>query len=380
MTGETGSWVKTLTLTAFRNHAKLRLEAGPQPVIITGANGSGKTNLFEALSLLSPGRGMRQARLRDIATRSQETAFSVHARIVRDDLEVGIGTSHQSDADQPDRRAIVRDSTPLKRAADLSDILTVTWLTPAMDRLLVEGAAARRRFLDRMTFSLVPEHAHHVSQFQRQLKERNTLLAQPRLDHDWLDTVEAQLANFALTVAQNRATALNDINMSLRIAKDHFPTASLAFRGKLETSILSGDQPDDIASDYRAYLKQARTRDRETRTTQSGPHRTDFTAFDDGLDQNAAESSTGRQKTILMAIVLAQFRAIMAKRNQQPIMLLDEALAHLDRYHREALLHAVRQLGAQIWMNGTDQELFGDLRGHASFFTLQGKDIIADDK
>ncbi|GAA0726228.1 DNA replication/repair protein RecF [Sphingomonas japonica] len=349
----------SLSLTEFRNHPHAALRAGPGFVVLTGENGAGKTNILEAVSLLAPGRGLRRAPLSSIARQDGAGGFSVAAELVGD-IAIGTGTLVSA----PERR-IVRVNGAAAPAATLAEWLTVLWLTPAMDRLFVEPASERRRFLDRLTLALAPAHAHHAARYEAAMRARNRLLADERpADPEWLSALEAQMAEHgdAIEVARRGAVDL----LSQRLADTQpgpFARAALAI------------ESEPIADLARA-LAEGRRRDTVAGRTLIGPHRADLAVVHRDKDQAAALCSTGEQKALLLGIVLAHADLVADRTGSPPVLLLDEVAAHLDPLRRAALFDRLSGRG-QVWMTGTEAGLF-DAIGAATRYVVENGSVIAD--
>jgi DNA replication and repair protein RecF len=338
-----------LTLTDFRNHAALTLSPGPGFVVLTGANGAGKTNILEGVSLLAPGKGLRRAALSTMARQDGPGGFGVAATLA-DDVEIATGTL----ATAPERR-IVRVQGAAAPANALAEWLTVLWLTPAMDRLFVEPASGRRRFLDRLALALFPGHAHAAARYDAAMRARTRLLADDRpADPEWLTALEAQMAEHgaALDAARRETVAL----LGERIAAA--PDAPFARAGLL----LEGEAVDRDA--LGAALRQGRQRDAAAGRALTGPHRDDLVVTHLGKagpagsrGQHAALASTGEQKALLLGLVLAHAELVEARTRRAPVLLLDEVAAHLDPVRRAALFERLSGHG-QIWVTGTETALF----------------------
>lgn len=346
-----------LTITDFRNHAHAAIEAGAGFVVLTGENGAGKTNILEAVSLLAPGRGLRQAALGEMARRDGPGGFAASALLVDDvarpdeGVTIGTGTTPQA----PERRA-VRINGAAAAATSLSEWLSIVWLTPAMDRLFVESASGRRRFLDRLVLALHPRHAHHASRYEAAMRSRNKLLADERpADPTWLDALEAQMAEHGAEVAEARASLVTALGATLDTQPEGpFARAGLA----LEGWVLGGDLTPALAA--------GRARDAAAGRTLEGPHRTDLAVVHRGKDQPAALCSTGEQKALLLGIVLAHADLVAADVGRRPLLLLDEVAAHLDPRRRAALFARLADAGGQVWMTGTEASLFAEIEGDAT--------------
>lgn len=339
-----------LVLTDVRNHAALTLDAAPGLIAIAGANGAGKTNVLEAVSLLAPGRGLRRAALSAVARSDGPGGFGIAATLA-DDTTLATGTL----AEAPERRA-VRINGAAASANALAERVSVLWLTPAMDRLFVEPASERRRFLDRLTLALSPAHAGVATRYEAAMRDRNRLLAEDRPDARWLDALEARMTAEGATLDAARRETVALLGGRLTGAGD-FPRAALR---------LDGD-PVDPAELARA-LRDGRARDRAAARTLAGPHRTDLhvTHVDKGVA--AAQASTGEQKALLLSIMLAHAELVAARVGRAPILLLDEVAAHLDPDRRAALFARLAGRG-QVWMTGTEAALF-DAAPHAQRIAL----------
>jgi DNA replication and repair protein RecF len=343
-----------LVLTDFRNHADLAIAPGPGFVVLTGENGAGKTNVLEAVSLLAPGRGLRRASLGEMARQSGRGGFGVAAELVGD---VAIATGTQAAA--PERR-IVRVQGAAVAATALAEWLTVLWLTPAMDRLFVEPAGERRRFLDRLTLALSPGHAVHANRYEAAMRARNRLLGEDGPpDRDWLAALEAQMADHGAAIdAARRATVAS---LGERLADQ--PEGPFARAGLRLEGWTGGGAT--LATD----LAQSRARDAAAGRALVGPHRSDLAVTHLGKGQAAALCSTGEQKALLLGLILAHAGLVAERTGAPPILLLDEVAAHLDPVRRAALFERLAGTG-QVWMTGTEPALFAELDAAAVRLTL----------
>jgi DNA replication and repair protein RecF len=374
--------VRRLDLSDFRNYAALRLEPGPGLVVLTGANGAGKTNLLEAVSFLAPGRGLRRARLAEVARAAdggRAGAWAVAAHLDSAAGPVELGTGYGRDADAEGERRVARiDGRAVTGPAAFAEFVDLAWLTPAMDRLFADGASARRRFLDRLTYGADPGHARRVGAFERAMRERARLLAEGRGDDRWLAALEETMAEQGVAVAWARREQVARLAGAVASARGPFPGARLALSGVVEDWL--AEMPALAAEDaFRARLAANRGRDAAAGTASEGPHRSDLEVRHAASDQPAAQCSTGEQKALVIAIVLANARLTAARRGRPPILLLDEVAAHLDRVRRQALFDEIGALGGQAWLTGTEPALFVGLEERAQFFAVLGGGVVPDE-
>jgi DNA replication and repair protein RecF len=369
--------VARLTLTDFRCYPRQRLETGPEPVVLTGSNGAGKTTLLEALSLLSPGRGLRRARLDEMGRRQGDgpaPAWAVAARLrtANGTVDVGTGRIAGGSASARDRRQVRIDGQPAKSQAALAEVLGMTWVTPDMDRLFLEGTSSRRRFLDRLVFGVDPTHARRVGAYERALQQRARLLRRGgAADRTWLAALEDTMAASGVAVAAARRDVMARLSRVSAEGAGPFPGAVLEARGTVEQWLDEG--PALSAEErLRAALEESRRADAEAGGAAVGPHKSDLRVRHLATGRSAAACSTGEQKALLIAVVLAGARVQMTEQGSVPVLLLDEVAAHLDARHRAALFDAVAALDAQAWYAGTDIGLFEPLKGRAQFFTVEG--------
>ncbi|MDE0705562.1 MAG: DNA replication/repair protein RecF [Rhodospirillaceae bacterium] len=386
--------VRRLALTAFRSWRSARLETPARCVVLTGPNGAGKTNLLEALSLLAPGRGLRRARMADLQRRGgpatgpeanwPETRWAVSAWLDTPEGLRRVGTGRDSTGDPdgesgavPARRVLRIDGVPARGQGELSNLGAIVWLTPEMDGLFSGPAGERRRFLDRLVAGFLPRHATRLAAYEKAMRERNRLLRLPQTsggsDPAWLDALEAAMAERGVAVAAARADFTARLAAACAGRVSAFPAPAVALDGGEDP--MAAEEPALRAEEaLKERLKASRAADADAGRALVGPHRADlvvhFTASGQAGEMPAAACSTGEQKALLIALVLAAARLQAVERGAAPMLLLDEVAAHLDRHRRAALFQEIEELGAQAWMTGTDAGMFDALRGRACFVAV----------
>jgi DNA replication and repair protein RecF len=373
-----GLAVTGIGLTNFRSYIGAHLEVAPTPVVLAGPNGTGKTNLLEALSLLSPGRGLRGAKLTELQRNSPLSAepvdgafadslWAVSATVARGEgaWEIGTGLATRHQPEIRPARVLHLNGAPAA-SADIAELVPMLWLTPALDRLFSEGAGERRRFLDRLAFALDANHARRAARYERAMHERLRLLRDGVRDPVWLDGVEETMAIEGSELTRARLLTIERLNteLSARGAVGTFPCARVALHDALAHSA-------EDAGALRRALSLSRARDAETARTTVGPHLADMHVRHTLKRADARDCSTGEQKALLISIVLAN--AWLQKKRQDgvaPLLLLDEVAAHLDAQRRSALFKEILALKAQAWLTGTDKGLFAGLLPHAQCFVI----------
>jgi DNA replication and repair protein RecF len=351
--------VTRLQLTNFRSYAIGQLATAGGSVVLAGPNGAGKTNILDAISLLSPGRGLRGAKLGEHVRKgpvAQEGAlWAVAATVSRGGMDYDIGTGLTVGPNGGERRQVRLNGVEAKGSADLGDVVQMIWLTPAMDRLFIESASGRRRFLDRLVLGFDAGHARSATRYETAMRERARLLKYGPRDPAWLDGLENEMAEAGVLIAAARTATVERLNRALaeRETAGAFPAASLTLDGvQFET-----------AEALRAALAASRIRDAESGRTLAGPHLNDLNARHTSKRADARDCSTGEQKALLISIILAETRELARARDGlAPLLLLDEVAAHLDAVRRAALFEEIAALGAQAWMTGTDLSLFNGAR------------------
>lgn len=369
-----------LKLTDFRNYVSLAVDLSPGAVVLTGDNGAGKTNLLEAVSLLSPGRGLRRAAYAEIARDGATGGFVVHARVAGPEGEADIGTG--AGGSDPDAEGSVRkvriNGAPARSADDMLEWLRVMWLTPAMDGLFTGPAADRRRFLDRLVLTIDPAHGRRALDYEKAMRGRNRLLSDGSRNHAWFDAIEMQMAETGAAIAAARFEMVRLLKAMIERTPDEgpFPKADLALSGVLEAGLASG-AAIDAEEDFRSRLAEGRERDRAAGRTLEGPHRSDLLVRHRPKDMPAELCSTGEQKALLVGLVLSHARLTGELSGMAPILLLDEIAAHFDHRRRAALFGILDDLGCQVFMTGTERELFSAIEGRAQFLTVSAGAVSA---
>ncbi|HEY5965752.1 MAG TPA: DNA replication/repair protein RecF [Xanthobacteraceae bacterium] len=368
----TAARIRRLTLTNFRSYRSAGLETERDLVVLAGANGAGKTNLIEAISLLTPGRGLRRATYDEVAFSEGDGSWAVSTEIEGMLGLATLGTGIEPPAGEETARSrLCRvDREPVGSAAAFADHLRVVWLTPSMDQLFMGPASERRRFLDRLVLAVDAEHTSRVSALERSLRSRNRLLEEPRPDQHWLDAIEHETAELAVAVAAGRSETVQRLQAALARRQDEtFPSAEIALDGWME-KVLPSHPAVEIEERYRAVLKGNRPRDAAAGRTLDGPHLTDLSVVYAPKGIPAVDASTGEQKALLIGLVLAHSGLLAEMTGFAPVLLLDEVVAHLDPGRRAALYDALGRLGAQVFMTGADPAAFADVAAQADVFTV----------
>ncbi|MEI9415407.1 DNA replication/repair protein RecF [Mesorhizobium sp. Cs1321R2N1] len=362
--------ISKLTLTNFRNYASLAIDFAPGAVVFSGDNGAGKTNLLEAISFLTPGRGLRRAPYADVAREGGDGGFALHARLDGPYGEVEIGTGI-SGGDTAESGRRVRINGAAARAEDMLEWLRVVWLTPAMDSLFTGPAADRRRFLDRLVLAIDPGHGQRALDYEKAMRGRNRLLTEGSRDAGWFEAIETQMAETGVAIAAARAEMVRLLAAMIGRLPDTgpFPQADIGLSGDLEAEIANAPAVD-VEERFRRALADGRDRDRAAGRTLEGPHRSDLVVRHRPKAMPAELCSTGEQKALLVGIVLSHARLTGEMSGLTPILLLDEIAAHLDAGRRAALFSILEELNCQAFMTGTDAALFSSLHGRAQFLTV----------
>lgn len=369
--------IRSLALYGFRNYASQRIEVSAAPVVLAGHNGAGKTNILEALSLLTPGRGLRKAKLGDMDSRQQGQwspwVIAAQAEGMQGAVQIGTSREPTDSEDSSDKRLTRIDGKPVRGQAELARHLAMIWLTPQMEQLFQEGASAARKFLDRLVYTFDADHAGRVTEYEFAMRERNRLLALPHAaDPSWLDALEQTMAEVGAAIASARLNTVEHMNTTIQQSPLSFPKAWVHVHGAVEDALAAGTPAVHVEAASKDTLKASRRQDAAAGRSLHGVHRSEMRVIHQ-LKQIPAEScSTGEQKALLLSMVLAQARASARWRGVVPLLLLDEVAAHLDATRRLELFEEICQIGAQTWLTGTDRSLFEGMQGKAQFFLVEG--------
>ncbi|MBK5196860.1 MAG: DNA replication/repair protein RecF [Methyloceanibacter sp.] len=368
-------FVRELKLTDFRNYARAQLALDARPVVLVGDNGSGKTNLLEAVSLLGPGHGLRGRPYEELCRHDGAGGFAVAAKVVSRQDEVDIGTGLAAGTRDEGAGRTVRIAGKEQSAGALADLVKLVWLIPAMDGLFTGPASERRRFLDRLVLAVDPKMRSPLGRYDRAMRQRNRLFQMREDSRALFEGLEEQMAEAGVAIAAARLEAaarlasLIDRTRAARGDGTPFPWASLALEGTLEGA-LAEKPATEVEDEFRLILEQGRERDRAAARALEGPHLSDLIVLHGPKDAPAQLCSSGEQKALLIGLILAKAELIKEIEGPSPLVLLDEVAAHLDQARREALFGEILRLGAQAWMTGTDRDLFAPIAQDAQILTV----------
>lgn len=368
-------WVQLLSLQNFRCYDSFTLEVDQRPVVLTGENGAGKTNILEALSFLSPGRGLRRTKLSQAINLSHlEKGWAVFSKISTPEGLEEIGTGIASVESGEDRRLIKLNQTPISQV-DLLEKVSVFWVTPQIDQILTESMSTRRRFFDKLVASFFPAHGQHLYRYDYALRERSRLLKDGGGDPHWLSVLEQKMAQEGMAITSLRHLFLAEITPLIHLSSSGFPQAQISLEGVVESLCLS--MPALEAEEkIEGLLRDTRAEDTRLGGSQIGPHQTQVQFFHMERKKFAEFCSTGEQKALLLSLILANCRLHKKSKSRTPILLLDEVVAHLDKERRETLYKEILDLGMQCWMTGTEQRVFSSLRDEAQYFYVQNRNAV----
>ena len=383
-----GPLIRKLTVSNFRNYSKASLEPSKQMVILLGNNGAGKTNLLEAISMLSPGRGLRQAQLTQLnktktdATNEGNTIeaqrqWAVSVKVESNGFQTTIGTGCETTAadGKSAKRLVKINGEIVKSQISLNDHLSVSWLTPQMDRLFVEGGSQRRRFIDRLVFAFDALHSKRVNQYNHALRERKKLLQSWTQDTSWLDAIENSLAEMGVAITVTRQDLIRRLSPIIGKNMGLFPSAIISMEGEVE-NWLENNSALEVEQRFKEELKKSRADGLSESNQTPGPHRSEFNCLHSSNKMEASFCSTGEQKALLVSIMLSH--AILRKKEcgSAPILLLDEISAHLDERRRSSLFELLQNLESQIWMTGTESSAFSDILKIAEAYNISEGKIV----
>src|ERR1700681_307737 len=378
MSTMTASRIHRLTLTHFRNYRAASLAARGDVVVLVGPNGAGKTNAIEAISYLTPGRGLRRATLEDVADNQGDGSWAVSAEVegALGLATLGTGIDAPGSEDAATGRRCRIDREPVSSATAFGDHLRMVWLTPSMDGLFMGAASERRRFFDRLVLAIDSEHSSRVSALDRSLRSRNRLLEVRNYDDHWCDAIERETAELAVAVAATRGQTVTRLAAMLRERGEAsaFPSAQIMLDGWMENALLA-EPATSVEDRYREMLRDSRARDAAAGRTLDGPHLTDLQVIYAPKNVAARDASTGEQKALLIGLVLAHARLVAEMTGITPLLLLDEVVAHLDPSRRMALYRDLAQLGAQVWMTGADPLAFTEIGASGEIFDVDSGQI-----
>lgn len=377
------AYIRALQMHQFRGYDAASLDdVGAGPVVFWGPNGAGKTNILEAVSLLTPGRGLRGAKVSEIQRAGSIRVTEPWA--VSAGIEGKFGSARLGTGAHPDleRRLIRINGADHKAQGDLGEYLSCVWLTPQMDRLFLDAASSRRRFLDRLVFAFDSGHAGRVTRYENAMSQRSKILKESQYpDPAWLDALEATMSETGVAIAAARLDLVQRLQASCDTAgKDvefFFPRARLRAAGTAE-ELLSHCPAVEVEEMMKYQLSQSRLQDQQTGGAASGPHKSDLTVHYAERDMPADQCSTGEQKALLIGVVLSHARLIAAARGEPPLLLLDEIAAHLDDGRRQGLYGLLLELKAQVWMTGTDRSLFKGIEAQADMFHVANAKAIRE--
>jgi DNA replication and repair protein RecF len=368
-------FVEELKLTDFRNYARARLALGPQPVVLVGDNGSGKTNLLEAVSLLGPGHGLRGRPYSELCRKDGAGGFAVAAKIASPQGEVEIGTGLAADSREESSGRTVRIAGKETSAGALSDYFKLVWLIPAMDGLFTGPASERRRFLDRLVLAVDPKMRSPLGRYDRAMRQRNRLFQMREGSRALFEGLEEQMAEAGVAIAASRLDAMHRLVTLIERTRDvrgenaPFPYALIALQGGLEEALASRSATE-VEDEFRRILSEGRERDRAAARALEGPHLSDLILIHGPKNAPAEQCSSGEQKALLIGLILAKAELIKDIEGAAPLVLLDEVAAHLDAARRTALFGEILRLSAQAWMTGTDRDLFTPIAQDAQILAV----------
>ena len=363
--------IKSLKLINFRSHSDFSLRLSGKPLAIIGDNGAGKTNILEAISLLSPGRGMRNSKFSEMVKDDNSMPWGVNFNILSNGKNYEVSSGLR---DNQKGRDIKINSKKVSGSSALPEIILLSWLTPSMDQIFNETPSYRRRFIDRLCAVYEKNHTKNIKIYEKLMAERNSSFKSKVLDNVWLDALENQMSDVSIAIAETRLTFISDLNKVLETNLDPvWPRAHLEIYGFVENLVSSwnsGKAKEMLCNEF----KNNRERDFFSKRTNEGVHRSDLLVNEKNKKIEAKKCSTGEQKSLLMGIILSHLELVSSFKSRYPVLLLDEVLAHFDKIRRKSFFKQIQEIGSQIIMTGTDISVFEEL-GDLEIYHLNNKKV-----
>jgi len=363
--------IKSLKLINFRSHSDFSLSLSGKPLAIIGDNGAGKTNILEAISLLSPGRGMRNSKFSEMVKDDNSMPWGVNFNILSNGKNYEVSSGLR---DNQKGRDIKINSKKVSGSSALPEIILLSWLTPSMDQIFNETPSYRRRFIDRLCAVYEKNHTKNIKIYEKLMAERNSSFKSKVLDNVWLDALENQMSDVSIAIAETRLTFISDLNKVLETNLDPvWPRAHLEIYGFVESLVSSwnsGKAKEMLCNEF----KNNRERDFFSKRTNEGVHRSDLLVNEKNKKIEAKKCSTGEQKSLLMGIILSHLELVSSFKSRYPVLLLDEVLAHFDKIRRKSFFKQIQEIGSQIIMTGTDISVFEEL-GDLEIYHLNNKKV-----
>ena len=363
--------IKSLKLINFRSYSDFSLSLSGKPLAIIGDNGAGKTNILEAISLLSPGRGMRNSKFSEMVKDDNSMPWGVNFNILSNGKNYEVSSGLR---DNQKGRDIKINSKKVSGSSALPEIILLSWLTPSMDQIFNETPSYRRRFIDRLCAVYEKNHTKNIKIYEKLMAERNSSFKSKVLDNVWLDALENQMSDVSIAIAETRLTFISDLNKVLETNLDPvWPRAHLEIYGFVENLVSSwnsGKAKEMLCNEF----KNNRERDFFSKRTNEGVHRSDLLVNEKNKKIEATKCSTGEQKSLLMGIILSHLELVSSFKSRYPVLLLDEVLAHFDKIRRKSFFKQIQEIGSQIIMTGTDISVFEEL-GDLEIYHLNNKKV-----
>ena len=363
--------IKSLKLINFRSHSDFSLSLSGKPLAIIGDNGAGKTNILEAISLLSPGRGIRNSKFSEMVKDDNSMPWGVNFNILSNGKNYEVSSGLR---DNQKGRDIKINSKKVSGSSALPEIILLSWLTPSMDQIFNETPSYRRRFIDRLCAVYEKNHTKNIKIYEKLMAERNSSFKSKVLDNVWLDALENQMSEVSIAIAETRLTFISNLNKVLETNLDPvWPRAHLEIYGFVE-NLVSSWNSDKAKEMLCNEFKNNRERDFFSKRTNEGVHRSDLLVNEKNKKIQAKKCSTGEQKSLLMGIILSHLELVSSFKSRYPVLLLDEVLAHFDKIRRKSFFKQIQEIGSQIIMTGTDISVFEEL-GDLEIYHLNNKKV-----